>query len=316
MIPKADGTGYEELTAEKLSDMVTYSNTTLANALENFEEDLTALGEKQDHSKILDKLSALNFSENKIIYSVDSDTLTTFSATETGKKILVASDFENFRGIIQAPTAETFLWDETEKVVWEKVGSPTISATNAKFSKALQCSAGNYAQSKETITFGGQSFTIDIWDYVSSSIAQNGTILSFSQSGNNGLIKLDKIQRNASDGSAYLKIYNSSGSQIVNDSVFDRCNTYDLNKKIHIEICYNGSTVYLFIDGVRKFSANCTIERLARTINLGSSAFIGSISEFRILDGVCLHTGNFTTPTTPYELTDKTISLLHFDKSY
>lgn len=295
-IPKADGTGYEELTPEKLSDMVTYSDTTLAEALANLEENFVALEKKQNHSTTLDKLSALEFSANDIIYSVDSDTLATSPITANGRKILAAENLESFRGIIQATQPE-FAWDETEKIHWLKIGSPTITTANARFSKALQVDANNKLYSRETITFGGQDFTIDIWFWHNNgnsnpvSILQCGSYVSINQYRYYWAQKL-------------IQSLQFNGTEILTQG------TDTANQILHLEVGYNSGTCYLFVNGILAKTVAPTISRAARTITFGGATC--SISSFRILDGVCLHTENFQPPSAPYELTDETICLLNF----
>ena len=292
------------------------SDMTLAKLIASINKDpnfatnaAVSLGNKQNKNSNLTALMNLDTSNEGIIYSVNSDTFATSPISGLGFEMMSGS-ISNLRNVLQLDAALKY-FDETEEVDWLNFGNPSVSTSNAKFNKALQCSAGNFIYSKQKLTFGGNPFTVDFWLYVSSA-ASNGAELIISTDGDKGAIKLRKRQRYGTDGSCYLKINNSSGSQIVNDSVFDRYGPYDLDKNIHVEISYNGSTVFLFIDGVLRFSANCAVERLARTVNLGSSEFIGTISSFRLLDGVCQHTANFTPPTAVYDLTDKTVSLLQF----
>lgn len=298
-------TAVHEILNKRPAEVVTYSDTTVANALTNFSEMLDG---KQNKSVNLTALNNLG-SETGIIFATSSDTLTTSPISSKVQKVLSASDIEKFRGIIQAPAAETFLFDETEQIHWTKVGSPTISANNAKFSKALQCSSGNYAQSKETITFGGDPFTVDAWLYYVNDTTSSGTNKSIFNLGN------FKISAGCADnGWKGLGVYDSSNGILVWINTISSATDSLSLKKLHLEICYSSGTLYFFINGSLTKTLSRTISRAARQIILGGATC--SISEFRILDGRCLHTSNFSVPTAQYILTADTVSLLHFGESY
>lgn len=277
------------------------SGMTLARLVEslnknpNFAADISkAIAAKQNKNSTLDKIAALNLSANNIILSTDSETLTTSSISELGRKILSAENLSNFAGIIGSNVNQEFCWDETERIHWQKVGSPTLTTTNSKFGgKALQCSASNYVQSKESITFGGADFTLDFWLYLSSSSANYSNFFS-------------------AGSDFYLQKTSSAINTHVNGVNYVSLGS--LNSLIHVELCYNYSskTLYGFSNGVGKsITSGKTISRSARQITLGGGA-ICSIAGFRLLDGVCLHTANFSPPTEIYQLTNETKSLLTF----
>ena len=81
---------------------------------------------------------------------------------------------------------------------------------------------------------------------------------------------------------------------------------------IHFELDYTANLLRFFANGVLRLYPDWGVYRAGRIITFGglSAAF----RNFRILDGVCLHTENFTPPawSEDYELTDETISLLNF----
>lgn len=293
------------------SDMTLAKLITSINKNPNFATSTAEqLDEKQNSDSTLTKISEINFSADKILYSADSETFLTTPISNLGKKIFAAADVEKIRWLIRAETAQEF-FDETENIHWVKVGSPAVNSTNAKFGgKALQVSSGNYIYSKESVYLGGKNFTIQFFANCYSLPKQWSSLIKITNSGNNGLINFYKATQNSLNHRILTEVYNSAGSKIVSDSIFDYSGQY-LDKVTHYEICYNGSTLYVFVNGVLQKTFSANIERLARQIYLGNTA-AGSIDEFRILDGVCAHTENFSLPNAEYDLTDETVSLLHF----
>lgn len=274
------------------SDMTLAKLITSINKDPNFATNFAIqLDAKQNKNSKLDSIS--NLTGEGIIYATGSDSFATSPISALGKNICAASSVDEFRQLAQIDDAEPF-FDETENISWNKIGSPYVSSANSKFGSALQCSAGNYLQSAESVTFGGADFTIDIWAFVSSAS--------------------DKNARFFSAGNIYAKF---NGTETAKFSFQVETNTSSLifaNALQHLEICYKHSTAkaYVFVNGAKtSYVSSVSSPRTARQIILGGGASC-SVSEIRILDGVCLHTSNFSPPTAPYDLTDKTVTLVHF----
>ena len=220
----------------------------------------------------------------------DGEIIPIFSDTYLDE--LKITDAEKFRYQIQANAAETFCFDESEKVHWTKIGSPTITSANSKWGKALQCSSGNYIQSKEKIFIGGRDFTIDLWVYINSSSANQTNIFALDND-----LKLEK-------GSSLNVRWGTIGGSVSTTSGY--------NYLLHFELCYQQSSgkLYPFINGALGYTRDHAVSRGIRTIILGGATC--AISEFRILDGVCLHTSNFSVPTEKYSADYRTVNLLQF----
>ena len=275
------------------------SGMTLAKLIEsinrnpNFAADVSsALSQKLDKNSMCESLAGLSLAENNLILTDTSD-VTLIPVTTLGQNILACSSVDDLRKKIQAGTSESFVFDDAENIHWVASGSPSI------YDNCLHVDANNKLVSKEYLTFGGTPFTIDFWVYGASAV---GTFSIFSA------------------GELAVKFYRysngSGGFQITINSDYRNFTTnYNVNNWCHFEIAYNGAgNLRFFWAGVLQGGAaiNWTIARGGRIITLGGLAC--AFRNFRVIDGVCLHTANFTPPSwsSDYELTNETISLLNF----
>lgn len=222
------------------------------------------------------------------------------SITPYGKKLLAAQSTEEFNHLLRAEVP--FIYDESERTIWNPVGSPYKTTNRAKFGKALHVDANNYLRTSESVTFGGQPFTIQCWiNYIQPYTYK--PLLNF------GVFRV----RTMTDNPAGLELVDSSGNYLGQFffTVKGSGDTWQ-NKTFHLEIGYSGGNLYAFAAGSKKFTVSRTISRAARTITIGGGTGFW-IDEFRFLDGVCAHTAQFTPPTAKYPVTNETVSLLHFD---
>lgn len=224
--------------------------------------------------------------------------------------ILSAEECQKLAYKIRAGGEKTDFFDEAERIHWQAVGNPTVSTANAKFGKALQCSGGNYIQSKENILLGGRDFTVSCWlRYINANSYQN--VLTF---GNKFSIASNKYEWANGAYDAGLVVHNPGNSYqvVANISHTNTKSTADnlSGTLFHFEMSYKNGTCYFFVNGALRTSKSYTIAQSTGKITLGGATC--SISDFRLLDGVCLHTAAFTPPTTKSTLTDNTVSLLQF----
>lgn len=176
---------------------------------------------------------------------------------------------------------------------WTAYGSPTINATNAINGKALQLSGGSYLSMDSKVTIGGADFTIDGYCYFNSS-----------STGNPRIFELVEVQRSNRNEILFFSSTVGTKFAISNAGTFNSP-TGIWNERFHFEMDYEHatSTLKVYLNGeLAGTIANKAINRVERYLLLGSSywndgVFIGSIDEFRIFDGVALHTENFTPPT-------------------
>ena len=186
---------------------------------------------------------------------------------------------------------------------WTTSGNPSLSATNAISKNALQLSGGAYLRSDNKILIGGQDFTVDFWAYANSSQVSYAGFFAFTQAYNseNGSLL---FSRNSSNNNLVCWLCNANSSSKLGSATFG--NNFS-GTRHHYEIDYLNSQrqVLVFVDGNLTATINLSAEypRLERYIYIGRTAwgasqyFQGTIDEFRIYDGVALHTANFTPPS-------------------
>lgn len=188
---------------------------------------------------------------------------------------------------------------------WSAVNSPSIASDNAISGNALQLSSGSYLQSNNKILIGGQDFTIDFWAYANPS--QNGAwgysgILGF---GDNTSNDKSGFYLAVLDGNKIRLSFNNTNSTSVIGSDTINVDARGALKHYEIDYLHSQRQVLTFVDGVLASTINLSADyaRLERYVYIGRTAwgasqyFNGTIDEFRIFDGVALHTQNFTPPS-------------------
>lgn len=284
----------------------------------------TQLATKQDKSDILTSLSNLSLSADKTFYATGSETLVTTPLTTFGRTIISKSDAKEIRKMLGI---YRHLWlDEIEVNRWQTIGSPTISTANAKFRYAAQFANNQGIYITPAQTFGGADFTIDLWCYMDSTTPNFGLFLlctSDGTEGNAGYKDCILLGRNDSEDALMISVCDENGDALLENKHQEISPAVSmLGTFRHYEIDYKvaAQTIYLFVDGVLKYSkSGVNVRRTERAVILGLNnigraySLIGSISEFRLQDGICQHTTDFTPPNTPYEVDEYTLSLMHFD---
>lgn len=182
-------------------------------------------------------------------------------------------------------------------------GTATLQSTIKKFGSAglyIPNSASAYLQSGASSDFvlGGDKFTIRFWVYKSSYtygarvLSANAGAVAWNSSGVNWLFTT------LATSTITFQFYNGSGESELSA-------TLETGGWHHVEVDYDGSTVYLFIDGVLGSWKTATISASTSTAYLrvgglyGEStyAFYGYFDDVQIYKGVCLHTAAFSVPT-------------------
>jgi len=183
--------------------------------------------------------------------------------------------------------------------VWNTTGNPTIGAKNSAGGKALQLD-GSSSLLTTDFELGGQDFTINGWafmdsaTYLDSSDASNdGKIFSVYNSGG-GLVVLDR----ASDNYDRLALWvNETAAISVNTGIYTSANVDCVDKLVHFEVVYQYAKrlTTLYINGVQAAQkTDCPqYTRQNFTLQIGSHGFVGTVDEFKVFDGVALHTGDF-----------------------
>ena len=168
---------------------------------------------------------------------------------------------------------------------WTAYGSPSI------VDKYLNLPSGSYLMNN-SVTVGGKDFTINGWCYMNSSSGSYARIFDC------------HTQASDSTNSIVLSRYstNSNFTTYINGNNSQFTGTF--NQWFHFEMVYlhSSTTAKIFINGSLANTRSATVPNMARKIYLGKSswssdgAFVGYIDDFKVYDGVALHTANFTPP--------------------
>jgi hypothetical protein len=202
------------------------------------------------------------------------------------------------------------IFDDTAKNVLQTVGDAQISTTQSKWGGSslkfdgtgdwlvMRSTAGDYLQ------LGGTSrpFTIEAWTYPTS-FATNVTIAERG-GGNANWTSTTGIQYTwffkNSDSKMYWQYY-AGGTSVnsISSSV-----TISLNTWTHVAVSYDGTTTYLFVNGVQVGTGTSayTIPSAPTQMRIGaetdgSNPFFGYIDDLRVTQGVARYVTNFTPPT-------------------
>jgi len=185
------------------------------------------------------------------------------------------------------------------------------NATQGTFSPFSQTGWSNYFDgtqgtclkfgSNSNLALGSGNFTVEFWLYLNAA-ASGGftTYLDYRTNGfNSANIPLivdynnnGKMTFAVGTGGGFTQILESSG-------------TVPLNSWTHVALIRNGSTVTLYFNGTSVGSGSSSANFGIETLNLNNPQTSGNyngnyyISNFRIVKGTAVYTGNFTPPTAP-----------------
>ena len=179
---------------------------------------------------------------------------------------------------------------------WKASGNPTISADNAISDNALQLDGSSHLLSNN-IELGGQNFSIDAYVYMDSTSSSGAEVFYIGNS--SGFLVL--VNRNSDK----LRFWLNQNATITNSSGYNLTSSISsIGKRVHVELdyIYSARTMTLYIDGVQAARrTNCPqYTRAEFSVWLGDSGFVGTIDEFRIFDGLALHSAPFTPPPAGY----------------
>lgn len=226
------------------------------------------------------------------------------NTTEFGKKLLTVEDKSELNRVLEITPPE--IKDECGNPWYSSTGASVLPAQYKFGSSALSLNSGKNLQTTHSLVFGDDPFTVSFWVYMSSFVISQNIFRALGTKGSFGF-----INSSASLKEIWFRIGTTAANSAAGSNPYVASTTL-VGKWVHVEFAYNGSgKLYQFVGGKLIATASKTFNREARRIIFGG--FAGYIDEFRILDGVCAHTGAFSVPTSPYELTEKTISLLHFE---
>ena len=197
---------------------------------------------------------------------------------------------------------------------WKVYGSPSIGATNAASGKALYLDGASYLQLENKITLGGKDFSIDGWVYMDSTTPAQACFVLLEKELGYPLLNIGKI-------SSYPKRLGIGVNPTSDISISRGESSYRLaitkvevaNTCVHFELDYqfNEQLLKVYINGVLSstFTNVAQFERNNFTLTIGyfyrtwgtdadrDYYFKGYLDEFRIFDGLALHTADFIPPT-------------------
>lgn len=228
------------------------------------------------------------------------DELTSLKVSEFGKKLLTADEAE-FKRLLNI-SSEDF-WDECQNRWGTSNGAKTSTAQKKFGAKSLRCTSEKSVYSSDFLVFGGNPFTINFWFYNPAVVYEMYLFRALGTSMSFGLYW-------GPSGANWIYFYTGTTSPTTNSGIIAKPNT---SKWHHIEIGYNSGKLYCFLNGnsFSTFPVSITVPREPRRIFFGP--FNAYIDEFRIRDGTCAHTANFSVPASAYSKTADTIALLHFN---
>lgn len=224
------------------------------------------------------------------------------NTTEFGKNLLTVADKSELNRVLEITPRE--IKDECGNQWYSSTGASVLPARYKFGSSSLRLYSTANLQTTHSLVFGDDPFTVSFWVYMSSFVISQNIFRALGTKGSFGFVNSTNSKVNAT----YFQYGTTSASTKVGSLV---ANYNIVGGWKHVEFCYKSGNLYCFFNGTLEATASKTFTREARRIIFGACNCY--IDEFRILDGVCAHTGAFSVPTSPYELTEKTISLLHFE---
>lgn len=177
---------------------------------------------------------------------------------------------------------------------WLGYNNPQLDTFGARSGKALSLRDKAYMQLNKPVTFGGQDFTVDFWLNMSS------------YSGNYARAFVFFNTQNSNSNS--LLFYRVGGSNTFatmwnNSSVNTTAVKMDHLQHIALVYRHDAGILTTYVDGKKSTELKCTIPRtqfsqgLIGKSNYNSDGFmVGTIDEFRVVDGAALWKADFVPP--------------------
>lgn len=200
-------------------------------------------------------------------------------------------------------------------------GSPVTSTAQFKFGTAslsLNGSSALKVADSARIVPGTGDFTIEAW--IRPTATANARIWSYQAAGSAQVMILGRD----ATGRVFGELRDSSGA---NDTTLTGATVLNLNQWYHIAFVRQGTTCYIFVDGVMEGNLGGMSQNIPTGgvcsigyFQTGANAFFtGFIDEIRFTKGVARYTANFTPPSAAFQDTvpdpyfGSVINLLHFD---
>jgi hypothetical protein len=214
-----------------------------------------------------------------------------------GGKVTVTDQFFEYTTLLlpgngtNGAQNNTFLDSSTNNFTITRNGH----TTQGTFSPFSQTGWGNYfngsnylqTPSSTSFAFGTGNFTVEGW-FFSDDTTVGARLFYFSDNADNV-----GINYNSTGTIAY---YNGSTNAVSGTTPFVR------NQWNHVAVVRSSGTVTIYVNGTSVLTQSTTYNSsTARTISIPTTSFgggiIGYVSNFRVVKGVAVYTGNFTVPT-------------------
>jgi hypothetical protein len=193
----------------------------------------------------------------------------------------------SYPDVYAAPTATT--------------GSPTVSTSGSGSILEVSASTGLRYAGQAPFVFGTGDFTIELWVYPTS-FATFPTFIDMRDPGGTGGGPNFYCMNNGE-----LRFASSNVDRIVSGAAVLSLNTW-----AHIALCRIGTSTKMYLNGTQvgstytdttNYPCSSTGPRVLKNCNEDSGAVVGNTTNFRIVKGVGVYTGNFTPSTVPLQAT-------------
>lgn len=181
-------------------------------------------------------------------------------------------------------------------------GSPVTSTAQSKFggaSLSLNGSSALKVADKLSLVPGTGDFTVEAW--IRPTATANARIWSYQAAGSAQVM----IMGRDATGRLFGELRNVGGN---NDTTVTAATVMNLNQWYHVAFVRQGTTCYLFVDGVMEGNIGGMNQDIPTggVLSIGyfqtgvNAFFTGFIDELRFTKGVARYTANFTPPTAAF----------------
>ena len=219
--------------------------------------------------------------------------------------------------VILTSQSNRFRDNSSNNFTLSTVGTPSVQRFSpfeptAPYSTSVIGGSGYFDGSGDTLNtasdaafgFGTGSWTLEAWVYPTTAQTDNW-ILATNDSG--------KLRMRVG-ASGYLSFYTDTGSISLNSTTVVTVNSWS-----HVAICYDGTNLSLFQNGVRTATTTASVDNgSANSLYVGSNTVGGSywngyISNARVVKGTAVYSGStYTVPTAPVTAVSGTSLLTNF----
>jgi len=237
------------------------------------------------------------------VYSPASTTITVPTTPLTAITNTSLLTLQSNRFIDNSTNAFAITVNGTPKVQAFQPFSPAASYSAATYGGSGYFSSGNYINAASNAAFGMGTgdFTIEAWIFATSAFSGYQAIFG------DGFTTNSLFFGNTAGGFG-LRAGNVADILVTTAP--------SINQWVHVACTRSGTTVRLFYNGVQQATTTSATNFATQTAYIGNdgggSAFIGYISNLRLVKGTAIYTAAFTPPTLPVTAVSGTSLLTNF----